>query len=171
MKMKLIALLIAGTAGLGSSYALANDGHGHQGHDQKAANGPCQKAAVFGTASGPQVYTVTVGHVGRNSSLTPGQVVTVTVGQSGQPVHIAALGCVSGSSVTARSAFVVGSSPPRTTTTATTTTATTTTATTATTTTGSTTTGSTTTTSTTHVVKPGGGKGGQDGRHGHRGHH
>lgn len=170
MKMKLIALLLAGTAGLGSSYALANDGDGHHGHDQKAANGACQKAAVFGTASGPQVYTVTVGHVGWHSSLTPGQVVTVTVGQSGQPVHIAALGCVSGSSVTARSAFVVGSKPPETTTTATTTTATTattTTGTTATTTTGSTTTGSTTTTSTNHVVKPGGDKGGRDGRHGH----
>jgi hypothetical protein len=165
VKIKLMALLLAGTAGLGSSYALANDGNGHHGHDQKAANGSCQKAAVFGTASGPQVYTVTVTHSGWNSSLAPGQVVTLTVGQSGQPVHIAALGCVNGSSVTARSAFVVGGKAPETTTTATTTTATT-----ATTTTGSTTTGSTTTTSTNHVVKSGGGKGGDNGRHGHRGH-
>ncbi len=41
--MKLIALLLAGTAGLGSSYALANDGDGHHGHDQKAANGPARR--------------------------------------------------------------------------------------------------------------------------------
>ena len=137
------------------------------GTTRRPRTGACQKAAVFGTASGPQVYTVTVGHVGWHSSLTPGQVVTVTVGQSGQPVHIAALGCVSGSSVTARSAFVVGSRPPgRRPRQTTTTTATTTTGTTATTTTGSTTTGSTTTTSTNHVVKPGGDKGSTPG-HGH----
>ncbi len=156
MKIRILLLMLAGVAGVSASYALANDGNGHNGHEQKATTGSCQRGAVFGTASGPQTFTVTVKHAGEHSSLAPGQVVTVTVGQSGLPVHIAAFGCVNGSTVTARSASVVGERPPMTTT-----------GTTATTTTGSTTTGSTTTTSTNHVVK----SGGHNGHHGHHGRH
>jgi hypothetical protein len=69
-------------------------------------------------------------------------------------VRIAALGCVNGSSVTARSAFVAGAKAQTTT---------------GTTTTGSTTTGTTTTTSTNHVVKSGGSEGGHHGHHRHHG--
>lgn len=163
MKIRIMLLMLAGVAGVGASYALANDGDGHHGHDQKAAAGSCQKAAVFGTASGPQMFTVTVTKSGEHSTLAPGQVVTVAVGQSGQPVRIAAFGCVNGSAVTARSAFVVAPRMMQTTTTGSTTTGTA-----ATTTTGSTTTGSTTTTSTNHVVKSGGNG---EGRRGHHRHH
>jgi len=165
VKTRILLLMLAGAAGLGSSYALANDGKGYHGHDQ-TTTGSCQRGAVLGTAAGPQTFTVTVGHVGRHSPLTPGQVVTVTVGSGGQTVRFAALGCVNSSSVTARSALVVGGRAPKTTTDATTTGTTTGTTTTAATTTGTTETG-TTTTSTSHVVRPGGS--GNGGRHGHHG--
>jgi hypothetical protein len=163
VKIRILLLMLAGAAGVGSSYALANDGNGHRGHDQTTTTGSCQRDAVFGNAAGPQTFTVTVTHTGRHSSLTPGQVLTVTVGSSGQPLRFAALGCVNGSSVTARSAFLVGGRPPETTTGTTTGTTST-----ATTTTGTTETG-TTTTSTSHVVGSGGsGNGGRHGHHGHR---
>ena len=150
MKIRIMLLMLAGVAGVSASYALANGGNGHDGHGQKTTTtGSCQRGAVFGTASGPQTFTVTVTKAGEHSTFAPGQVVTVTVGQSGQPVRITALGCVNGSAVTARSAFVVGARA-QTTTTGTTTTA-----------------GTTTTTSTNHVVKPGGNG---DGHHGHRRH-
>jgi hypothetical protein len=165
MKIRILLLMLVGAAGVSASFALANDGKGHEGHGQKTTtNGSCQRGAVFGTASGPQTFTVTVTKAGEHSTFAPGQVVTVTVGQSGQPVRIAAFGCVNGSVVTARSAFVVGARPPMTTTTGTTTTATTTTAATQT---GTTSTG-TTTTSTNDAVKSG--KDG-DGHHGHHRHH
>ena len=150
MKIRILLLMLAGVAGVSASYALANDGNGHNGHDQKATTGSCERGAVFGTESGPQTFTVTVKHAGEHSSLAPGQVVTVTVGSSGQTVRVAAMGCVNGSSVTARYAFVVGERPPMTTTG----------------TTATTTTGSTTSTSTNHVVKSGD-KGGHHSRHGH----
>jgi hypothetical protein len=165
MKIRIMLLMLVGAAGVCASFALANDGKGHEWHGQKTTtNGSCQRGAVFGTASGPQTFTVTVTKAGEHSTFAPGQVVTVTVGQSGQPVRIAALGCVNGSAVTARSAFVVGARA-QTTTTGTTTTATTTTGTTQT---GTTTTG-TTTTSTNHVVKSGKDGGGHYGHH-HRHH-
>jgi len=167
VKTRILLLMLAGAAGLGSSFALANDGKGYHGHDQRTT-GACQRGAVFGTAAGPQTFTVTVTHAGWHSSLAPGQVVTLTVGSSGQPVRVAAMGCVDGSSVTARSALVAGGGPPKTTTGATTTTTTTTTGTTSTST--DTTTTGTTTTSTSHTVRPGG-SGNSGGHHGRRGRH
>lgn len=164
MKIRIMLLMLVGAAGVCASYALANDGDGH-GQKHVQTTGSCQRGAVFGTASGPQTFTVTVTHAGGHSTFAPGQVVTVTVGTSGQPVRIAAEGCVSGSSVTARSAFVVGAKPAQTTTTGTTTTGSTTTTGTTTT----TTTTATTTTSTNHVVKPGGNGEGHHGRHHHGG--
>jgi hypothetical protein len=147
VKIRIMLLMLAGVAGVSASYALANGGNGH---DQKTTTtGSCQRGAVFGTASGPQTFTVTVTKAGEHSTFAPGQVVTVTVGQSGQPVRISALGCVNGSAVTARSAFVVGAKAQTTTT-------------------ATTITGTTTTTSTNHVVKPGGNG---DGHHGHHRHH
>jgi hypothetical protein len=152
MKIRIMLLMLVGAAGVSASFALANDGKGHEGHDQKTTtNGSCQRGAVLGTASGPQTFTVTVTKAGEHSTFAPGQVVTVTVGQSGQPVRIAAFGCVNGSAVTARSAFVAGARAETTMT--------------GTKTTGTTTTG-TTTTSTSHVVKSG--KDG-DGHHRHHG--
>ena len=138
--------MLIGAAGVGSSYALANDGKGRHENGQKTATtGSCQRGAVVGTASGPQTFTVTVTKAGEDSSFAPGQVVTVTVGSSGQPVHVTALGCVNGSSVTARSALVAEARAKTTTTGTTTTTPTTTAATT----TAATTTPATTTTTTT----------------------
>jgi len=153
VKLRILLLMLAGAAGVGSSFALANDGNGYHGHDVTGTNGSCQRGAVFGTAAGPQTFTVTVGHPGWHSSLAPGQVVTVTVGSSGNPVRIVAMGCVNGSSVTARSALVSGGWWPKTTT-----------GTTAGTTTGATTTGTTTTSTSTN---PGGDKGGRRHHHHH----
>ena len=155
MKIRIMLLMLVGAAGVSASFALANDGKGHEGHAQKTTtNGSCQRGAVLGTASGPQTFTVTVTKAGEHSTFAPGQVVTVTVGQSGQPVRIAAFGCVNGSAVTARSAIVAGARAEKTTT--------------GTTTTGTTTTG-TTTTSTSHVVKSGKDGGGHQGHHRHHG--
>jgi hypothetical protein len=177
VKLRILVLVVAGMAGVGSSYALANGGygnHGHDGHGQTTTNGTCRPNAVFGTVSAPQTFTVTVSRVGRQSSLTPGQVLTVTVGASGQGLRFSGLGCVNGSSVTVRDALLSEARPPRTTT-QTTSTGTTTTATTATTTTATTTTATTTTTGTTtsssHVVgRPKAGRGGKGhGRRRHRG--
>jgi hypothetical protein len=165
VKIRILLLMLAGAAGLGSSYALANDGDGHHGHDQATTTGSCQRGELRGTAAAPQTFVVTVTKSGEHSSLAPGQVVTVTVGSSGQTLRVGVEGCVNGSSVAAREAelHVARSTTADTTTTGTTTTetansgATTTGATT----TGATTTGTTTTTSTSHVV----GSGRHDGRH------
>ena len=113
MRARIPLLVVAGLAGLGSSYALANDGHG--GHDsaagQPTATTSCQRGGVFGTV-GPQTFTVTVTKVGRDSTLVPGQVVTVTLGSSGHPVTVMAGGCLSGSSLAAQSAALSAAPPP-----------------------------------------------------------
>ena len=113
MRARIPLLVVAGLAGLGSSYALANDGHG--GHDsaagQPTATTSCQRGGVFGTV-GPQTFTVTVTKVGRDSTLVPGQIVTVTLGSSGHPVTVMAGGCLSGSSLAAQSAALSAAPPP-----------------------------------------------------------
>ena len=149
MKTRIAILVVAGAAGLGSSYALANGGKGgHHEADTQTSTTSCQRSGVFGTA-GPQTFTVTVGNVSHDSTLVPGQVVTVTVGSAGQQVRFRSDGCLSGSTLTARSASLFAA-PTSTSTT------TTSTSTTSTTTTGHTITG----------TFPGGG---HHGRHGHHG--
>jgi hypothetical protein len=151
VKTRIAILVVAGAAGLGSSYALANGGKdGHHDAAAQTSTTSCQRAGVFGTA-GPQTFTVTVGKVDHDSSLAPGQVVTVTVGSSGQQVRFRSEGCLSGSTLTARSASLFAA--PASTSTTTTSTATTVTA----------------TTTTGHTITgtfPGGG---HHHRHGHHG--
>jgi hypothetical protein len=128
VKTRIAILVVAGAAGLGSSYALANGGKGgHHDADTQTSTTSCQRSGVFGTA-GPQTFTVTVGNVGHDSTLVPGQVVTVTVGSSGQQVRFRSEGCLSGSTLTARSASLFAApTSTSTTTTSTSTTSTTTT--------------------------------------------
>ena len=152
MKLRILLLMVVGAAGVGASYALAaTSNHGGR-HDSTVSTGTtttpsCQRAHVFGTTSAPQTFTVTVGKSDQHSSFAPGQVVTITVGGSGQAVVVAAAGCANGSTLTAKVAQVAAFRPM---TTMTTTTATTSTG--------------TTTTTGWH------GKGDGGGRH-HRGHH
>jgi mucin-2 len=81
---------------------------------------------VYGTVSAPQTLTVTVTKTGDGSPFSTGQVVTVSVGSSGQTVRVEAAGCLSGSSLSARQAELKAVPPPPSTTTSTTTTTTTT---------------------------------------------
>jgi hypothetical protein len=129
VKLRIIVLMLCGVAGVGASFALASSG-------RHAADGPCRHGTVvFGTASAPQTFTVTVSRGWRHSNLTPGQKLNVVLGSTGQTVRFTGVGCVgTDGTLTVREAgFVVVSHHGRdgdggqTTTTTTTTTATTTT--------------------------------------------
>jgi hypothetical protein len=148
MKLRILMLVLVGAAGVGASIALADSGkHGRHAETSTTATTttgttttgtttttpPCQRSHVFGTASAPQTFTVTVTKAGEHSSFAPGQVVTVTVGAAGQTVRVNAEGCATGSSVAAKEVEVHAMSTRPTTTTSTTTTSTTTTGTTTTT--------------------------------------
>jgi hypothetical protein len=54
--------------------------------------------------SAPQTLTVTVTKSGKGSGFAPGQVVTVSIGSTGQMVRVNAEGCGTGSSLTAKEA-------------------------------------------------------------------
>jgi hypothetical protein len=135
VKLRIVLLVLVGAAGVGASFALADSGnHGHKSSTSTstATTGTsttpsCQRTHVLGTTSSPQTFTVTVTKTGEHSSLTPGQVVTVTVGAAGQTVRVNAEGCATGSSLAAREVEVHAMSTRPTTTTSTTTTGTTTT--------------------------------------------
>ena len=152
MKLRIVLLVLVGAAGVGASFALADSGkHGRHADTSTATTGTtttpaCQRTHVSGTTSSPQTFTVTVTKADQHSSLTPGQVVTVTVGGAGQTVRVNAEGCAtSASSLTAREVEVHAMSTRPVTTTSTTTTSTT---------------GTTTTN-----------QGNGDGGHHHHGHH
>src|SRR4029077_9783958 len=105
------------------SYALANGGDHHGRSDTTTTAGSCQRAHVHGTAASPQTFVVTVAKAGHNSSVAPGQVVTVSVGQAGQTVAVNVEGCLTGpSSLAAREAELHAFSTVKTSTTGTTTT-------------------------------------------------
>ena len=129
MRLRILLLPLLALAGIGASYALANGGKPHHGRFQGTTTtaGSCQRTHVSGT-SAPQTFTVTVAKSGEDSSLAPGQVVTVTVGGTGQTVRVNVEGCLSGSTLTAREAelHAFSTAPPPTTSTPTTTTGTTT---------------------------------------------
>ena len=114
MKMKVLLVTLLGFAGLGSSLALADGGKHHSQRDATTTTSTtttqCQRAVVFGTA-GPQNLVVTVSKSNHDSPFAPGQVITVSVGKSGDTVRVFAGGCVAGSTLTARSALVSG--PPQ----------------------------------------------------------
>jgi hypothetical protein len=89
MRLKLLLVTIF-AAGLGASYALADDGHGDgnsQGHDNH-----CGELHVRGTV-GPQTFTVTLTRDSKRLNLTAGSQVVVTMGGTGQTVSFNAEGC------------------------------------------------------------------------------
>jgi hypothetical protein len=106
--MKVLLVTLLGFAGLGTSFALADGGH-HVGRDATTSTTTtqCQRAVVFGTAA-PQSFVVTVQKSNHNSPFAPGQVITVSVGKTGDTVRVFAGGCASGSTLNSRSAMVSG---------------------------------------------------------------
>ena len=107
MKSRILLLPVIALAGVGASYALADNG-GHHAKFQKfqtTTGASCQRTHVHGTASAPQTFVVTVTKAGGGSSVSPNQVVTVSVGQTGQTVGVNVEGCLTGaSSLAAREA-------------------------------------------------------------------
>ena len=98
LKLKVFLMTMIGLIGLGSSIALADGGrHG----DRSATKAPCSHAALSGTLA-PQTFTVTVQRASHNSGFTANQVVTVSVGGSGDTVRLVGEGCANGSTFTAR---------------------------------------------------------------------
>ena len=88
MKLRMMVLMLCGIAGVGASFAFASGGGSH------GQNGNCKHAVVFGTASAPQNFTVTVAKSWRRLGLQPGSTLNVSVGSSGQTVRFAGEGCV-----------------------------------------------------------------------------
>lgn len=123
MKLRIMLLIGMAAAGVAASYALA-DGHGN-GRDAYASTGAqCQRVHVLGTVPA-QELTVTVTRAGKESSLAPGDTVTVALGSTGQNVRVNVEGClatgttVTGTTVTGEAAVlhVLPADPQQTTTT------------------------------------------------------
>jgi hypothetical protein len=87
MKIKLLLVTALALAGIGASYALADNGHGKPGEKQH-----CQEVHVNGTVA-PQSLTVTLTHDSRRLNLKAGSQVTVQVGTAGQTVRFNAEAC------------------------------------------------------------------------------
>ncbi len=123
MKLKIVLLALVGAAGATSSFALAGPVLHGGGHANGKNDQACKRAVVFGTAAAPQSFTVTVTHANRHSQFHNGDVVTVSLGASGQTVAVTGVGCADGSTLQAGTALlhVRRVKPPRTTTVATTT--------------------------------------------------
>jgi hypothetical protein len=90
MKFKYALVTLVAFAGFGTSFALADGGHGENG----TGNGNCKHGAVRGTVSAPQSFTVTIVKANDQSGFSVGQTVTVNVGGSGSQVRLAAEGCI-----------------------------------------------------------------------------
>jgi hypothetical protein len=105
VKLKIVSLTAMAVAGLAASYALADKG-GRPGPDNKPAGDPaCTHAHVHGTLAAPQSLTVTIAKAGKHDPFAPNQVVTVTLGATGQTVDVNAEGCTTdGATLTARHA-------------------------------------------------------------------
>ena len=123
MKLKIVLLALVGAAGASSSFALAGPVLHGGGHANGKNDHACKGAVVFGTAAAPQSFTVTVTHANRHSQFHNGDVVTVSLGASGQTVAVTGVGCADGSTLQAGTALlhVRRVKAPRTTTVATTT--------------------------------------------------
>ena len=93
MKLKIMTLAVF-VAGVGASFALANDGHGdgkrHDGDHHKGSK--CSKVHVKGTIA-PQTLTVTVERSSKKLNLTAGSQVVLQVGGTGQTVRLSAEAC------------------------------------------------------------------------------
>jgi hypothetical protein len=117
-------------AGLGASYALADDGHGKKGEGDNN-HGKCTQVHVRGTIAA-QTLTVTLNDAARKLNLAPGSQVVLQVGAPGQTVSVNAEACSTTTGSTTqllvKSAELKARTPRTTTTVATTTSAATTTA-------------------------------------------
>jgi hypothetical protein len=113
VKLKILLITMLGVAGVASSFALANGGrdHGRRDLTDTTSTTTCQHTSVLGTAA-PQSLVVTVKKAGwRHSPFAPNQVITVSVGGSGDTVNVIATGCGSDSTLTARGASIFVARP------------------------------------------------------------
>ena len=88
MKLKMLFIALF-AAGLGASYALADDGHG-KGNDNHGSK--CREVHVRGTVAA-QTLTVTLDQGSRRLNLAPGSQVVLQVGAAGQTVRVNAEAC------------------------------------------------------------------------------
>jgi preprotein translocase subunit YajC len=126
VKLKMLLVTVF-AAGLGASYALADDGHGKGEGDH--GHGKCTQVHVRGTIAA-QTLTVTLSNAARKLNLAPGSQVVLQLGTAGQTVSVNAEACsvVTGSStqLVAKSAELKAKTPKTSSTTTTTAPATTT---------------------------------------------
>jgi preprotein translocase subunit YajC len=87
VKLKMLLVTVF-AAGLGASYALADDGHGNKND----GHGKCTRVHVRGTIA-PQTLTVTLSNAARKLNLAPGSQVVLQVGAAGQTVSVNAEAC------------------------------------------------------------------------------
>ena len=128
MKLKMLLVTVF-AAGLGASYALADDGHGKKGEGDHGHGSKCTQVHVRGTIA-PQTLTVTLDSAARKLNLAPGSQVVLQLGTAGQTVRVNAEACstTTGSStqLVVRSAELQAKTPKTSSTTTTTAPATTT---------------------------------------------
>jgi hypothetical protein len=91
MRLKLLLITVF-AAGLGASYALADNGHGHEGGNAAKHGTRCQEVHVRG-AIAPQTFTVTLDKASSKLNLAAGSQVVVQVGGTGQTVRLNAEAC------------------------------------------------------------------------------
>jgi hypothetical protein len=93
MNVKLKMLLVTVfAAGLGASYALADDGHGNKGEGDHGHGSKCTEVHVRGTIAA-QTLTVTLDSAARKLNLAPGSQVVLQLGAAGQTVRVNAEAC------------------------------------------------------------------------------
>jgi hypothetical protein len=92
MKLKMLFIALF-AAGLGASYALADDGHGKgQGDNGKHQGSKCTQVHVRGTIA-PQTLTVTLDQGSSRLNLAAGSQVVLQLGSAGQTVRVDAEAC------------------------------------------------------------------------------
>ena len=117
MRLKLLLVTVF-AAGLGASYALADDGHGKNGEGEHG-HGKCTEVHVRGTIAA-QTLTVTLDNGARKLNLAPGSQVVLQLGTAGQTVNVNAEACAtttgSSTQLVAKSAELKAKTPKTTTT-------------------------------------------------------
>ena len=91
MRLKILLMAVF-VAGIGASYALADNGRHHGDHG-------CQEAHVKGTIA-PQTLTVTSDGRGEHSTFPAGTAVVLTLGGTGQTVRVNVEACSTGTGTT-----------------------------------------------------------------------
>jgi hypothetical protein len=114
VKLKIVVLVGMAVAGLAASYALADRG-GQPHHSAGPKDGTaCRHVHLHGTIAAPQTLTVVVDKAPKHSPFSSDQLVTVTLGATGQSVDVEAEGCTTdGSTLTSNKAELhVRPTPP-----------------------------------------------------------